>query len=150
VSQTPLAIRPATAADLESVIALDRRMTGVSRRGFFEKRSASMTRDPDRFTWLVAESDGQLAGFVSTHVQEGEFGSTGRTSVIDAIATDPDRRGQGVGRALMKALEDELRACGVAAVRSEADWTDRKMVAFFAAAGFALAPQLILQRSVSA
>jgi len=150
VPKMPVTIRPATTADTDAAIALDRQITGVSRRGFFEKRRASTAADPDRFVWLIAESDGRPAGFVSAHVQEGEFGADARTAVIDAIATDPDRRGEGIGRALIAALETALRARGVAAIRSEADWSDREMVNFFAAAGFALAPQLVLHRPVAA
>ncbi|GAA0291932.1 GNAT family N-acetyltransferase [Rhodovulum strictum] len=150
MSEKPVAVRPVQPPDLDAAIALDRQVTGLSRRGFFVKRHASLGADPGRFAWLVAERDGSLAGFVSAHLQEGEFGGTARAAVIDAIATDPAQRGTGIGRALMDALEADLRARGVTEIRSEADWTDREMVRFFAASGFALAPQLVLNCPVTA
>ena len=149
LSHSSITIRPVSAADVDPAIALDRQITGRSRRGFFVKRAASCTADPGRFAWLVAERDGRLCGFVSAHLQEGEFGSSTRAAVIDAIATDPAQQGQGIGRALMAALEADLRARGATEIRSEADWTDRAMVSFFAAAGFALAPQIVLHRAVA-
>ncbi|TCO70140.1 GNAT family N-acetyltransferase [Rhodovulum euryhalinum] len=149
MSDASITVRPVVAADIEAAIALDRQLTGRSRRGFFEKRHARLATNAGRFAWLVAERGGALAGFVSAHLQEGEFGGTARAAVIDAIATDPAQRGSGIGRALMAALEADLRAQGVTEIRSEADWSDREMVRFFAASGFALAPHLVLHRPVA-
>ncbi|BBF92961.1 GNAT family N-acetyltransferase [Blastochloris tepida] len=139
-------VRSIEAGDIEAVIALDQHASGQSRRGFFHKRYASLAAHPERFAWLVAVEAGGVAGFVSAHVLDGEYGGRARTAVIDAIATRHDLRGTGVGAALIAALEAELRRRGVAEIRSEADWTEQDMVAFFARAGFQLAPQLVLHR----
>ena len=139
-------VRSIEAGDVEAAIALDQHTTGQSRRGFFHKRFASLAAHPERFVWLVAVEAGGIAGFVSAHVLDGEYGGRTRAAVIDAIATRHDLRGTGVGAALIAALEDELRRRGVAEIRSEADWTEQDMVAFFAHAGFQLAPQFVLHR----
>ncbi|CAL8970585.1 hypothetical protein RHODGE_RHODGE_03649 [Rhodoplanes serenus] len=138
-------VRPITAADVEAVIALDQQVSGRSRRGFYQKRFAAFQRDPSAFVWLVAVQGDTLAGFVSAHVLDGEFGETARTAVVDAIGTHPDHRGQGLGHTLMAALEGALRPRNVKAMRSEADWTEQDLVRFFAKAGFQLAPQIVLQ-----
>lgn len=140
-------VRSIEAGDVEAAIALDLHATGQSRRGFFQKRLASLAARPARFVWLVAVEGGAVCGFVSAHLLDGEYGGRASAAVIDAIATRQDLRGTGVGAALMAALEAELRRRGVAELRSEADWTEQDMVAFFAHAGFQLAPQLVLRRA---
>jgi GNAT superfamily N-acetyltransferase len=137
-------IGPIAPADLDAVIVLDRGVTGTSRRGFYQKRLAAARAQPDRFVWLVAREHGRLVGFVSAQILDGEFGGESRSAVVDAIGTVPERRGTGLGRALMEALETDLRGRGVTELRAEADWTARELVGFFAKAGFALAPNLVL------
>ena len=149
VSST-IEIRPIDMADVEAVIALDHGVTGTSRRGFYQKRFAATQANPDHFVWLVAHADGQIAGFVSAQILEGEFGGDGRSAVVDAIGTVPERRGSGLGRTLMEALETHLRARGATELRSEADWTAQDLVGFFAKAGFTLAPNLALARDCRA
>ena len=54
---------------------------------------------------LVAEASGEVVGFA--------FGSApDRVGYVDAIAVRPDRTGQGIGTALLAALEAELRQSG--------------------------------------
>lgn len=137
-------IGPIAPAELDAVIALDRGVTGISRRGFYQKRFAATRSHPDRFVWLAARADGRLVGFVSAQILDGEFGGEGRSAVVDAIGTVPERRGSGLGRTLMEALETDLRGRGVTELRAEADWTAQELVGFFAKAGFALAPSLVL------
>jgi N-acetylglutamate synthase-like GNAT family acetyltransferase len=139
-------VRSIETGDVEAAIALDQHATGQSRRGFFLKRFANLAAHPDRFVWLVAVEAGDVAGFVSAHLLDGEYGGRSRAAVIDAIAIRQDLRGTGVGATLTASLEAELRRRGVAEIRSEADWTEQGLVTFFARAGFQLAPQLVLQR----
>ncbi|MCR6632420.1 MAG: GNAT family N-acetyltransferase [Magnetospirillum sp.] len=140
-------VRPVRAGDLEAVITLDQRVTGTSRRGFYQKRFAAAEADPKAFVWLVASQDGILAGFVSAQILDGEFGGDTPVAVLDAVGTAPEKRGHGLGRALMAALEAELRARRVSEIHSEADWTEQDLIAFFAKSGFHLSPQLVLENA---
>lgn len=141
--------RALTAADLEAVVALDRSITGQPRRGFYEKRLAAAAREPRAFISLAAENGGRLAGFVFAHLLDGEFGSHERVAVLDSLATSPDARRGGLGNRLLAALERQLRDYGVHELRTQAGWTERDLVGFFAAAGFALAPRLMLERDTA-
>jgi ribosomal protein S18 acetylase RimI-like enzyme len=59
--------------------------------------------DPDLF--LVAEADGRLIGAVMG-------GYDGRRGIVYHLAVAPELRQQGIGRALMEALEERLRSKG--------------------------------------
>lgn len=139
-------VRPLNGGDLDRVIAIDKAITGRSRRGFYEKRFAAMRRDPRPFVALGAVAGGAVQGFILAHILDGEFGGTRPVAMLDALGVMPDARGAGLGHALMEGLDATLRAQGVPELRSQASWTDHGLVRLFAAAGFALAPRYILER----
>ena len=68
-----------------------------------EEIAKKLQRDPDLF--LVAEVDGQIAGTVLG-------GFDGRRGMMYHLAVDERFRNQGLGEALMDALEDRLREKG--------------------------------------
>lgn len=69
---------------------------------------------------LVAELDGALAGYVCY----GPTPMTDGTWDLYWIVTHPDARGQGVARALVARMEEELRARGARLVRVETSRLD--------------------------
>ena len=62
-----------------------------------------LKRDPDLF--LVMEDEGQILGAVIG-------GYDGRRGLVYHLAVTPERRGEGIGTALMVAIEDRLRSKG--------------------------------------
>jgi ribosomal protein S18 acetylase RimI-like enzyme len=62
-----------------------------------------LERDPDLF--LVAEDHDALIGAVMG-------GFDGRRAIVYHLAVEPGRRGRGLGRKLMQALEDRLKTKG--------------------------------------
>ncbi len=140
--------RPLTQGDLERVVAVDGAAAGRSRRGFYSKRFGAMARDPAAEVALAAERGGQVVGFAFAHLLDGEFGGAAPVGVLDAVAVDEAARSGGVARALLEALEAELRRRGVRELRTQADWTEHGLASFFSAAGFRLSPRLVLQREV--
>jgi GNAT superfamily N-acetyltransferase len=53
---------------------------------------------------VVAEGAGTIAGFGQLNQASGE---------VDAVYVLPERQRQGIGRALLRALEDAARAAGI-------------------------------------
>ena len=68
-----------------------------------EEIAKKMQRDPDLF--LVAELEGHIVGAVLG-------GFDGRRGMMYHLAVAEERRNQGIGLALMQALEERLRALG--------------------------------------
>jgi ribosomal protein S18 acetylase RimI-like enzyme len=75
----------------------------VSRSDAPDELRKKLARDPDLF--LVAEAEGQLAGTVLG-------GFDGRRGMVYHLAVIGERRGRGIGQALMAELEARLRAKG--------------------------------------
>jgi len=144
-----ITIRELVTDDLAALIELDRRLTGSVRRDFHERRQLAAAEDPTGFIALAATDGPDLVGYASCHIQDGEFGAAGRVAVIDAIGIDPARRGGGLGRRLLAALEVAAVKRSVGELVSQADWSEQSMVRFFQSAGFELTPRLVLKRATT-
>ncbi len=99
-----ITLRPLTVEDLDTVVALDRRVSEVSRRGFFEKWIKALARDERSFVALAACDGETVVGFALAHILNGEFGGAASVAVLDALGVDPQRKASGIGHALMDGL----------------------------------------------
>ena len=133
-------------ADVERVITIDRTHSGRSRRRFFEKRFAAAAARPDDYVHIGAMRGGAMRGFAIARILRGEFGHEQAVAVLDAIGVEATSQERGIGQALMEALSDIMRQKGVGQLQTQADWTNHDLLRFFSAAGFKLAPRLVLQR----
>ena len=93
-----------------------------------EKSIASEATNPLSY-WLVAEIDGNIAGYV------------GSQTVLDAadmmnIAVSPAYRRQGIGQALVNALTDYLQHNGVIALLLEVRVSNIQAIALYDKLGF--------------
>jgi predicted N-acetyltransferase YhbS len=149
MSNNDITIRPLTVDDLDAVVAVDRRTSEVSRRGFFEKWIKARARDERTFVALAACADDQLVGFALAHILDGEFGGAATVAVLDALTVDPDRKAGGIGHALMDALSAGAKERGASELQTQAGWDEPELLGFFAAVGFTLAPRLVLERDAS-
>ncbi len=148
------ALRP---ADLNAVVEIDRRITGRSRRVFFERRLKAALADPAGFIVVAVEAEdassgactGACTGFAIARLQNGEFGDDRRAAVLDVIGVDPAHRGAGVGSLLLEGITAGMKRCDVGELRTQVDWRDQELIRFFAAAGFGLAPRQVLERATA-
>lgn len=97
----PLRIRRAELPDLHAVTALDARAYASEGYGPFVVRQLW---DLSPETFLVAEAGASVVGYCAA------ARATDGSGWILSLATDPDARGHGVGRALTVAAIDALRA----------------------------------------
>jgi L-amino acid N-acyltransferase YncA len=141
--------RPLDEADIDRVIAIDRAYSGHSRRHFFEKRFAAAKARPGDYIHVGAMWGGTLRGFAIARILRGEFGHEQPVAVLDAIGVETQSRDHGIGEALMQELRNAMRANGVHALHSQAQWTRHELLRFFEASGFKLAPRLALERLVA-
>lgn len=143
-----ISVRLLRSADLERVIAIDSGHVGEPRRRFFEKRLAHAKQHPDDFVHIGVVRNNTVVGFVFAHILRGEFGRKQTTATLDAVGVEYEGQARGVGRALMGRLIEIMREKGVQSLQSQADWTNHALLRFFDVSGFALAPRLVLERSV--
>ena len=138
--------RPLAANDLQRVIDIDAHYVGRRRDGFYRKRLEAALANPANFIYLGADDNGKLQGFLLARLQEGEYGTEGRSAAMDAIGVDPESGHKGMGRALLAALDEILQHKGITTVYTQAEWFNLSMLRFFAGADFSLAPKYILER----
>jgi len=142
-----IAIRPLEAPDLDTVVAIDEKLSGQTRKAYWRTRlDIAALRPP--WMALAAEMDGRLVGFLFGWVGESEFGIAERTAWIDLIGVDPAYRGRGVGQALVArfvASGQELRAIGKVATLIDLAQADIRE--FFTSLGFRHGPMVHLEKS---
>jgi ribosomal protein S18 acetylase RimI-like enzyme len=146
MSERNCQIQPLQDGDIEQVIGLDKNLGGSARPEFFHKRLQAMGRSPSTYICFVASVNGQLCGFLFANVLSGEFGTQQPVAVIDALGVQPGDQGSGVGMLLMNALKDEAAKRGCGSLRTEANWHQQELLAYFANAGFSLAARNVLTR----
>lgn len=100
-----LIIREIRDGDIEQVIALWH-ATGISRPYNDPHRDIAFARREDHSTILVAVDGDRVIGSVMV-------GDDGHRGWVYYVAAAPERQGTGLGRRLMDAAEDWLRARGV-------------------------------------
>lgn len=130
------------------MVALDRRLTGLLRRPYFDRRLRAALARPQRHVQLAAQEAGRLCGFALARLAGGEFGRPQSTLVLETIAVDPQAQRRGVGRGLMDALREAARQRGADEIGTQAPWRNHAMLRFLNGAGFELAPRQIVERAV--
>ncbi|MGP9810270.1 GNAT family N-acetyltransferase [Rhodopseudomonas sp. NSM] len=137
-------VRPLLPSDLDRVVEIDRDNTGHARRGFFESRLAASRSDQNGFLALAYTEHDRVEGFVLAHMLDGEFGTSGPATILDAIGIAQSARGHGGAHGLMRTLQEKARRRNAQAVRTQVLWSDEAMTQFFAGLGFKLGTRLVL------
>lgn len=141
-------VRPLEAGDLDTVVAIDKELSGRGRHDFFERRLAAALKDPKGFIYVGACRDGTLKGYALVRVLGGEFGQDA-ACMLDAIGVDPEAGGTGLGRALLCGIEDIMAHKGISELQTETEWTNAGLLGFLAHAGFERAPRIVLKRDAT-
>ena len=123
-------IRPFESADGRNVIALWHRCGLVVPKNDPARDIAlKMGWQPELF--FVGEDHGQIFGTVMA-------GYEGHRGWINYLAVDPDARRRGLGRAMMSAAEDALRALGCPKINLQVRSSNEAIIAFFRQLGYAV------------
>jgi ribosomal protein S18 acetylase RimI-like enzyme len=130
-----ITIRNATSTDFDAVIVLD--FEGVTEdkptywRGIFD-RYVTTKRDGGFF--LVAETGGEVIGFIVGEVRAWEFGSP-PCGWVFALSVSPQTREMGVGQLMLKEMCQRLKNAGVSTLRTMVDRENKLTLSFFRSQG---------------
>jgi ribosomal protein S18 acetylase RimI-like enzyme len=139
-------VRSMTAADLDAIIAIDRRLSGRDRRDYLRGRLEEALDDSTLRVSLAARRDGVLAGFLMARADHGDFGRTEPVAVLDTIGVDPAQARQGVARALLTQLFANLAALRIERIETVVTPDDEALTAFLHAVGFVPSQRLAFVR----
>lgn len=143
-----IVIRALARDDLDAVVAIDAAIEGRSRRTYFERRLAAALREPAAHAQFAACDDNGLLGHIEARVTEGEFGRSGRDLRLEALGVRADARGRGVGKQLFGVLSQWAARHGITELRTQAAWNNHRMMGWLDNAGFALAPNHVVDCAV--
>ncbi len=134
--RSELAVRPVRRGDLEAVIEIDTRVTGLEKRDYwrsvYRRYGESATTASAQF--LVAESGGEVVGFVIGEVRDWEFGAP-PCGWVFAIDVRPDARLAGIGTRLLESICAGFRRAGVRKVRTMLASDNTLILSFFRSQG---------------
>ncbi len=148
LSRDRIPVRSMTEADLQNVIATDRKITGRDRKAFYKRKMEEVLRESGVRLSLVAELEGGFAGFLMARVDFGEFGRTEATAVIETMGVNPGYAGRDVGRALLSQLLSNLSSLKVEQVTTTVSWDNFALLAFLKRCGFYPSQRLSFSRRV--
>lgn len=127
-------IRPMEPEDIDSVLAIDRKISGVRRAVTY---TDLITGDLGGVLDLsfVAEVNGQVAAFIlARRAYVGE--PVTEVGLIQILGVDPDYWRQGIATKLVNALLESCQSKKLSAVRIMVNERDSQLQAFFAHMGF--------------
>jgi ribosomal protein S18 acetylase RimI-like enzyme len=140
-----VAIRPARSGDLDDVVALDARVTGLPKRDYWRGVFRRYGRAAGGRQFLVAEAGGRVVGFVIGEVRDWEFGSP-PCGWVFAIDVHPDARQAGVGTRLLDAIAARFRRQGVRTLRTLLARDNALVLSFFRSQGMMAAAVIPLEK----
>lgn len=146
LSRDTVPVRSLTEDDLSSLVRIDRRITGIDRTNYYRRKVNEAINGSGVRMSVVAEMQGEIAGFLMARVDYGEFGRTAAEAVIDTLGVDPAYKSQGVGQAMLSQLLINLSSLRVESVRTEVEWNNFGLLAFLDHCGFKPSQRLAFVR----
>jgi len=123
-----LAITAIEDADVAAIVSLWERC-GLTRPWNDPAADIALSRKGPNSTILIGREDEKI-------VASAMVGHEGHRGWVYYVAVDPDRRGHGLGRAIMNAAEDWLRQAGIAKLQLLVRQDNAKASAFYETIGY--------------
>jgi ribosomal protein S18 acetylase RimI-like enzyme len=143
-----LRVRPVEAADLDQVIAIDAEITGKEKTDYwfelFYRYGAGRGRQR---LFLVAETAGEIHGFIIGDVRDWEFGSP-PCGWVFGISVRPGSRLAGIATRLLEAICAGFRHAGVDKVRTLIARDNSLVLSFFRSQAMMAAPFIPLEKDL--
>ena len=145
LTDSPVTVRPVRRGDLDHVIALDARVTGIEKRAYWQSvyRRYGVPAPAQR-QFLVAEADGRVVGFIIGEVRDWEFGAV-PCGWVFGIDVNPEARQAGIGTRLLEALCAGFRRASVTKVRTMLARDNNLVLSFFRSQGMMTGPFIPLE-----
>lgn len=135
-------VRSLKAEDLAAVIRVDKNVTTADHGAFYRRKIKEELDESGIRVSLVAEKDGQVAGFIMARVDFGEFDRTEPVAVLDSIAVDPDYGHAQIGSAMLSQLLANLTTLRLEKIRTEVEADHFNVLNFLMKNGFRNSQQL--------
>jgi [ribosomal protein S18]-alanine N-acetyltransferase len=122
-------LRPMRAGDIDALVPLARTLFAGDPPWTAEQFASELAGVPETRWYVVAEADGQLAGYAGLMV-------VGETADVQALAVAASAQRQGIGRMLLGAVIDQARRSGARELFLEVRADNEAALALYVRAGF--------------
>ena len=126
-------IRPMTPEDIDSIIAIDTKITGIHRTLTYAKPHGSFFGG-ELGIGMVAEANGKVVGFILGRLAPSPRGWLNAWAHF--IGVDPDYQRRGVGTKLVEGFVARCKTRRAKTMHMMINWYDWEMVAFLQSLGF--------------
>lgn len=121
---------------LNSVIELDKKITGEDHSDFFEQHFHSVMSKSENDLMIGATDHERLLGFLFASIRQVAFGHHSKIAFLEMIEVDPEFQKMGIGSILFKEFENRIKKLGVSRVMTIVDWKMTHLLDFFHVHGF--------------
>jgi ribosomal protein S18 acetylase RimI-like enzyme len=134
-------IRPAQKNDISAIQKFARSLNQTREKQFsasnkpFHKRKKSASLPTLKDVLLVAESEGNIVGYIWGSIHERKNHALSKLGYIDELYVDNNSRGQNVGQSLMKAIIKVFKQKGCNHVTTLTDTENKKAQDFYKSCG---------------
>jgi ribosomal protein S18 acetylase RimI-like enzyme len=99
------------------------------------KRVIEQDAEDEKGACFVAESDGQIVGFMISYILTAGFG-VAKSAWIATLGVSPNHMGEGIGAKLAEEIFEIYRAQGIENVYTSVRWDSTDLLSFFKTLGF--------------
>lgn len=132
--------------DIDAIVAIDEEITGSARPEYYRhKVEVAGLHDARIDASLVAEVDGEVAGFLMGTIFFGEFGIPESSALVDTLGVKPEFQDHGVGGALFDQFRANMKVAQVERIYTLVDWKDFGLLKFFGKMGFVPSQRVSLE-----
>jgi ribosomal protein S18 acetylase RimI-like enzyme len=149
VERTPPLVRHVRADDLEMVVTIDRRLTGLDRSQYLRAKFDEVLEESAILVSLVAEDDGFVVAFALARVDFGDFGRLQPCATLDTIGVNPGFSHKGFARAVLTQMIDNLAALHVDTLETEVPRESFELLRFLYRFGFGPSQRLAFERPLA-
>ena len=133
---TGVRFRQAWEADLERVTQIDAAAVQTARTAYFTAKHAAASSRPERNLFLVADLDGEVAGFLVARLFTGEFGIDETRGVIEAFAVAEPFGHRGIASGMVQHLQGWLEEKNIQRMETLVRWNNWDLLRFFEYIGY--------------
>ena len=139
-------IRNAIPSDIDDIIELDHVTTNELKPDYWHSVFAHYLtdREKDRL-FLVAETNGSVAGFIIVEIRAWEFGSP-PCGWVFAVAVSPNYREMGIGKRMFDEISARLKKAGITTVRTMVDRNNNILLSYFRSFGLRTGSYIELEK----
>ncbi len=140
-----LIIRTLNRDDTQRLVKMDLEISGRGRQEWYERKVRRALEETDIMVSLGADLDGLLVGALMGAVHFGEFGRPEPIAILDTVLVDRRFGHRGIASAMLDQLLKNLKGLRITRLRTEVQWDQLELLAFFSRSGFEPVPRLVLE-----